>query len=293
MTIENLIAKAWALESRFHNVQAALLLKKLQGGQQTTLDYSAEREMQVPYFSAHNPSAGHRGNNGDYLSWDIQPAKSGHVAIIPIIGTMTRYGGLCSYGTESIANWVLEANVADYVSSIVLEINSPGGEVDGTELLGAIVKQSQKPVVAYVAGMAASAAYWVASQAKEIVMESETSSEVGSIGVLSMHIDASAAYEKDGYKVKIVRSEGSEDKALYNSVEPLTPELEATLKAELNVIRKQFIKTVKAGRPGIADDVFTGKMFNGKDAIARKMADRIGFLGDAVYRADLHARKAA
>lgn len=291
MTIENLIAKAWALETRFHNVQAALLLRKLESGQQITLDYSSEREMHQPYFSAPNPSAGHRGTNGDYRSWDIQTAKSGHVAIIPVIGTMTRYGGLCAYGTESYGNWILEANAADYVSSIVLEINSPGGEVDGTELLGAIVKQSQKPVVAYVAGMAASAAYWVASQAREIVMESETSSEVGSIGVLSMHIDASAAYEKEGYKVRIVRSEGSEDKALYNSVEPLTPALEATLKAELNVIRKQFIKTVKAGRPGIADDVFSGKMFNGKEALSRNMADRIGFLGDAVYRADLLARK--
>ena len=123
-------------------------------------------------------------------------------------------------------------------------------------------------------------------------MESETTSEVGSIGVLSMHVDASKFYEKEGYKINIIRSDGSEDKALYNSVEPLSAEVLAGVKSELNVIRGTFIKTVKSGRPGIADDVFSGKMYNGKEAIKKGLADSIGFLGDAVYRADLLARKA-
>jgi len=64
-------------------------------------------------------------------------------------------------------------------------------------------------------------------------------------------------------------------------------------KSSLNLIRDTFIDTVKSGRPGISEDVFTGKMYAGKDAIKRKMADRIGYLGDAIYRADLLARKSA
>lgn len=287
--IEQLISKTWALEPRFNEVQAALMLRKLsQGGSMADMKaaWDEQKEKHKPYMS-------HKDANGNYKPWDLAQAKGGGVAIIPMIGTMTRYGGMCSYGSEDFASWIIEANSLDYVSSIVLEMNGPGGEVDGTEMLGAVVRNSQKPVVAYVAGMAASAHYWIASQCREIIMESETTSEVGSIGVLSMHVDASKFYEKEGYKINIIRSDGSEDKALYNSVEPLTAELLSTVKGELNVVRDTFIKTVKSGRPGISDDVFSGKMYFGKEAIKKGLADSIGYLGDAVYRADLLARKAA
>jgi protease-4 len=288
--IESLISEKWAMHEQIHNTQAALILRRLSQGLSMP-DYSAERERFAPHFV--DAEAWHKDLNGSYKDWDIAASKSGNVAIIPIIGTMTRYGGLCSYGTEQIASWVMEANEASYVSAIVLEINSGGGQVDGTELLGAVVRQSKKPVVAYVTGMAASAAYWVASQAKEIIMESDVTSEVGSIGVLAMHVDASAFYEKEGYKIKILRSEGSQDKALFNGVESLTPEVEASVKSELTVIRERFVSTVQSGRPQISEDVFSGKMYTGKEAIKKGMADRIGFLGDAVYRADLLARKSA
>lgn len=300
--IDALINKSWALEARFHNVQASLMLKRLQGGTGTaglSDAFRAEREKHQPYFVI--PAAYQDDQEDNYAkphagvsrNFNTVPSKSGHVAVIPIIGTMTRYGGMCSYGSEDIASWIMEANAIDAVTAIVLEINSGGGEVDGTELLGAVVKQSKKPIVAYVTGMAASAAYWVASQCREIVMESPTTSDVGSIGVLAMHVDSSAFFEKEGHKVTIVRSEGSEDKALFNSVEPLDETILGTVKTELNLIRETFINTVKAGRPNISDTVFSGKMYPGKDAIKLGMADRVGYLGDAVYRADLLARKGA
>ncbi len=277
--IAKLIHKVWALEPTYHNRMAAIVLSG-------RMDWAAyQKDRKEPFFSSVSASWGYDSKVAKIRS------KSGLVAIIPIIGSMSRYGDYCSWGTEDIGAWVMEANADEQVSAIVLEINSPGGEVDGTEMLGEIVRQSAKPVVAYVAGMAASAAYWVASQASEIVMESETSSEVGSIGVLAMHIDAIGFFEKEGYKITIIRSEGSDHKALFNSVEPLTEEIIAETQASMTPIKNQFISTVKAGRPNIVGDVFSGKMFNGKDAIKNKMADRIGFLGDAVRRADLLARK--
>ncbi|MGL4630291.1 MAG: S49 family peptidase [Leadbetterella sp.] len=285
--IEQLISKTWALEPRFNEVQAALMLRKLSQGV-SMADMKAAWDEQK---AKHSPYMSHVGADGKWKPWKLSQAKGGGVAIIPMIGTMTRYGGMCSYGSEHFASWIIEANGLDYVNAIVLEMNGPGGMVDGTEMLADVVASSKKPIVAYVAGMAASAHYWVASQAREIVMESETTSEVGSIGVLSMHVDASKAYEKDGYKINIIRSDGSEDKALYNSVEPMTAEILSDVKAELNRIRGTFIAKVKAGRPGIAADVFSGKMYAGKDAIKKGLADRIGYLGDAVYRADLLARK--
>ena len=289
--IEQYLSSQWALEPRFHNVQASLLLRKMSMGvslSEMQAAWDAEREKHSPYLA--QPQAAHVDRNGQYHRWDKVDAKNGQVAIIPIIGSMTRYGGMCSYGAEDYASWIIEANQMPWISAIVLEINSPGGQVDGTQLLGEVVKQSKKPVVAYVAGMAASAAYWVASQADEIIMESRTTSDVGSIGVLAMHVDASAMYEKEGYKIKILRSEGSEDKALFNGVEPLSEDIESSVRKELSLIRNEFVKTVKAGRPQIADDVFSGKMYPGGLAIKKGMADGIGYLGAAVKRADEFAK---
>lgn len=279
--IANLISRTWALEEHFNNVMATQLLRtgsvtvRRNGGQLLRLTADEMKPM------AAAPGYNRLGR---------MTTQSGQVVVIPIMDTMSRYGDACSFGSEDVAAWIAEANADGSVSGIVLEINSPGGDVDGTEMLGHAVKNSKKPIVAWVAGMAASAAYWVASQASEIVAESEVSTRVGSIGVLAMHVDASAALEKEGYKVTIIRSDGSEDKALFNSVEPLGEDIVTNTKAELNQIRSQFIDIVKAGRPGIANDVFSGKMFSGKDAKKRKMVDRFGSLSDAVRRADLLAR---
>ena len=278
--IANLVHKAWALEPNYHNRIAALVLA---GKIDWQLHVIGRKE---PYFQ---PTASY----GYERNVTKARTKSGYVAIIPVIGSMSRYGDYCSWGTEDIASWVMEANDDEQVSAIVLEINSPGGEVDGTAMLAEVIRQSKKPIIAFVVGMAASAAYWIASQCKEIVMESKTSSDVGSIGVLATHIDASQAYQKEGYKITIIRSEGSDHKALFNSVEPLTDEIITDVRASMTPIKNEFISTVKEGRPSISEVVFTGKMFNGKDAIKLKMADKIGFLGDAVARADAYARQAA
>ncbi|WP_460635935.1 S49 family peptidase [Larkinella harenae] len=266
---------------------AKIILDRVAAGH-VPLAASAERvekERRDPYFVSVPGQASPRASWA-YESLHKPRAESGRIAVLPIIGTMSRYGDYCTYGTEDYANWIIEANDDPSVSAIVLELNSPGGQVDGTEYLGEVIRQSQKPVVAWVAGMAASAAYWIASQARMIILESATSSEVGSIGVLAMHIDASQAYEKAGYKVTIVRSEGSEDKALFNSVEPLSEGVLTETKEILKAIRDTFVETVKAGRPGISGDVFSGKMFIGRDALKRQMADKIGFLGDAIAEAD-------
>ena len=296
MLIESILSDRWALDATFHNRMAGVILRRIDAGQ---APFEVPQSRKAPFAALVGRDDRGKDNwGGDksaavpgYNNLSKATTKSGQVVVLPIIGVMSRYGGYCSWGAEDMANWILEANRDDNVSAIVLEINSPGGQVDGTELLGETVRQSQKPVVAYVAGYAASAAYWVASQCREIVMESATTSDVGSIGVLAVHVDASAAYEKEGYKVTILRSDGSEDKALFNGIEPLSDVVVNETKASLNLIRSTFVKIVKAGRPGISATVFSGKMYPGKEALTLGMADRIGYLGDAIRRADLLARK--
>jgi protease IV len=222
----------------------------------------------------------------------LTDAKAGMVAIVNIVGTMTRYGEACSYGTEQIESTLraLEQNVN--VSSIVLKHDTPGGEVNGIKPLAKTILsvRETKPVIGY-AIQADSGGYWTLSQCDEIIIEDNAQAEVGSIGVYSMHIDEQAKLANEGTKVTIIRAIGSEDKARQNPYEDIPAEVLAEKKANATAIRTEFIDMVKAGRPAISGDVFSGKTYKGKEAIKLGMVDRIGSLQDAVNRADFLARK--
>jgi protease-4 len=266
----------WALEPEMHNRLAEAVLKRLDSGKDFW-DINQKPLAAVRFTKT---------VNGKYGGMNL----NGNVQVLEINGVMTRAGEMCSYGTEDISAWIDAANANSNIEAIILKINSGGGDVDGTIQLGQKVKNSRKLIMAFVASDAGSAAYWVASQCKEVNLES-SASYVGSIGVLAMHVDASQKLENDGYKVEIIRSDGSEDKALFNSVERISDEARASLKADMNATRADFISTVKAGRPKISEDVFSGKMYRGKEAIKKGMADRIMTLDEAASRALWLARK--
>lgn len=233
-------------------------------------------------------SDGEGGNDGPALL----DGKAGMVAIVNIIGTMTRYGEACSYGTEHIGNTLRALANNVNVSAIVLNHDTPGGEVNGVKVLAKTILEVRKtkPVVGY-AIQADSGGYWTISQCDEIFIEDNAQAEVGSIGVYSMHIDEQAKLANEGTKVTIIRADGSEDKARKNPYEDIPADVLAEKKANATAIRVEFIGMVKAGRPAISEDVFSGKTYKGKEAIKLGMVDRIGSLQDAVNRADFLARK--
>jgi protease-4 len=170
----------------------------------------------------------------------------------------------------------------------VLDIDSPGGQVDGTEELAQAVALSGKPVVAYIDGLGASAAYWIASQASSIFINSASTAYAGSLGVLCMNVYQGAFLEKQGYKVEILRSSRATDKARMNSVEEMTPEVRAAVQADLDQVGETFIGAVEKGRAGklsTKEDVFTGKVYRGSDAKKHGLVDYIGSLQDAVNHA--------
>lgn len=219
--------------------------------------------------------------NRSYLR-DFLQDGGGDVAVIPVDGTMSR-SGFCGYGNERIASILEAADGEPQVKAVVMKFNTPGGTVDSTDMLADAVRNFSKPIVAWT-NYCASAGYFVASQCDQIVIENSISSEMGSIGVLMVYVDQSAALEKMGLKVTIYRAKGSEDKARINGVEPLTAELEAEIQTDLNVALKSFHGYVRRGRAGklTSDEALTGKMYKKKQALSLGLADRMGSLGDAV-----------
>lgn len=223
-----------------------------------------------------------------------QPARSGMyriengAAIIPIIGTLTNRGGWIGANSGLVAYEALAAQVREAVDDpdvehIVLDIDSPGGTVAGSQLLAEQIHEARqkKPVVAVVNDMAASAAYLMASQADQIVIS--PTSMVGSIGVLYIHADFSGQLEKEGVGITIMTA--GAHKADGNPYEPLPDEVRADIQQQLDRDWELFIKAVHRGRPSlspVAIRAMEARVYTGEAAIEAGLADRIGRLEEVL-----------
>lgn len=124
---------------------------------------------------------------------DLDGEVIGQVQVITLHGTMFKEGQFC--GPSSAAAFsrdVRQAADNPEISSIVIDLYTPGGQVDGTvERAEAVAyARSKKHVTAFVNSGAYSGGYWVAVEADEIVMSDPTAG-TGSIGVVCSYIDKS------------------------------------------------------------------------------------------------------
>lgn len=213
-------------------------------------------------------------------------------AIIPVRGTLITDGafvgerwGVTSY--EGLRAELGRAIADSKVSRIVLAVNSPGGMVAGVEGAAAAISYARtiKRVSAMVEGMAASAAYWLASQADEIVLS--PLSEVGSIGVVSMHVDASKMFSDAGLSVSLIHA--GAHKVDGNPYEPLSASVRKDIQSDLDRLRLAFASAVARGRQGkfsaAAAIATEAKMFHAAEAVRLGMADRVGQIDDILSAA--------
>lgn len=215
------------------------------------------------------------------------------VAVIPIMGVITKWDTWCSYGAMTYARAIRQAADSPDVCAVVLDIDSGGGSVNAIPTLKEAISYARsagKPIISHV-DHCASLAYWMASQTDAIFCDNLLSSEVGSIGAYYQIVDDTGALEKDGYKVIPVYADESPDKNL-----PYRKAIEgddSLLKADLTYSVTHFHNDVKAGRPGIKTDapgVFTGAMFYPEQAQALGMIDGISTLANCIENAAIRAQ---
>jgi signal peptide peptidase SppA len=227
----------------------------------------------------------HRRDNGSVSSMRV----ANGVAILPIVGSLVNRGawigansGLVSY--EGIATQLREAQADPEVRAILLDIDSPGGEATGMFATANLVRavNEVKPVVAFVNDVAASAAYGIASAAREIVVS--PTSMVGSIGVVLTHLDRSGELEDRGVKPTLIHA--GAHKIDGNPFGPLSDEVRADLQAEVLKIYDQFVGLVAEGRAGrisaTAIRATEARTYLGADAIAQGLADRMASLDEVI-----------
>ena len=150
------------------------------------------------------------------------------------------------------------------VNKIILDIDSPGGTVSGVDAAAMAIRNSSKPTEAHVHNMAASAAFWLASQAGKIVAMTPTV-EVGSIGVVVEVTDRSEEDEKRGIKTHTITSTDAPDKRVDISTEGGRDKIQA----RLDEIHTVFVQRVSEGR-GVSGDKVNEDFGQGGVVIADK-----------------------
>lgn len=212
------------------------------------------------------------------------------VAIIDVEGILGKGMNLFMWFSGGTSTEFLSKDLADAledpsVHSIILRVDSPGGDVDGTQLFADAVAAAgeKKPVVAWVTGLGASAAYWIASQTSKIILADETT-WVGSIGVVAGHVDRSKMDEQRG--VKRTEITAGKYKRIASDTAPLSQEGRQTIQDQVDAIYAVFLQNVASGRGMTADqvheDMADGRLFMGQKAIDVGLADSIATLDEVI-----------
>ncbi len=221
----------------------------------------------------------------------IASDRTGTVSLIPIQGMISHRNSAFSYffggtSTEDLTQQIRQAANDPMVSAIVLDVDSPGGDVDGVDELAQEIFQARKlkPITAVSNSLCASAAYYLASQASEVVVS--PSSLTGSIGVYTMHEDDSEALADAGIKLTLIKF--GENKAEGNPYEPLSDPAREHLQEMVDTFGGQFEKAVARGRGVKQDDVHSrfgqGRVFDAQKAVKLGIADRVGTLDEVLAK---------
>jgi capsid assembly protease len=172
------------------------------------------------------------------------------IAVIPIHGILVHgeawWGGWGEISYQSIDRTITEAIADPEVRAIAMHINSPGGEVAGcfdlAEKIAAL--RRVKPIWAILDECAYSAAYALACAAEYIVVP--RTGGTGSIGVIAMRVDITGMLEKMGVKIHTLKF-GAYKTDTYPE-EPLTPEGEKRLQADVDTLGEMFVSLVAKNR---------------------------------------------
>lgn len=269
--LTEVLSMPWAITREYLGIIAEVLARRVAGRPLTDEEIEAR-------VAAGQERAATRGAG----------ARVGAIAVMPILGLLLpRAEAMHTSGAVSTQHLTAQFDqlVADEsIAAVVLDVDSPGGSVGGVAEFADRVHaaRASKPVLAIANPTMASAAYWIASAASELVVS--PSSLTGSIGVYSAHEDLSAMLEKEGVKITLIAA--GRNKTLGNPFEPLGEEGRAEIQKRVDVFEDLFVRAVARGR-GVAqrtvrESFGEGLVFGAEEAVKLGMADRVGTLAAAI-----------
>ncbi len=202
------------------------------------------------------------------------------IAVIPLEGTivgsdMTSLLSSTTLKSKTIVDFIHQANKDDTIRALLLVINSPGGTVVASKEIVQAVKDSEKPVVAYIREIGTSGAYWVASASDYIV--ADELSLTGSIGVVSTFLEFSQLMEDYGVTYEGLKTGKYKD--VGSPFRQMTDEERTLLLNKMQTIHNYFVADVAANRNLSEQQVASlanGIYYLGVEAVDLGLIDAVG-----------------
>ncbi|MGY3690832.1 signal peptide peptidase SppA [Bradyrhizobium sp. USDA 3240] len=217
----------------------------------------------------------------------LYPVVDG-TAIVAVHGSLLNrgswigaYSGITTY--EGLRRQFRQAGADDDVKSIILDVDSAGGQAAGAMELASVVRElrASKPIIAVVNDCAASAAFAIASAATKVLIS--PSGVAGSIGVVLVHLDHSARLDKAGVRPTLIHAGAR--KVDGNPYQALPDGVRTSLQAEVDRYYGMFVETVALNRPALSPAAVRATeaaTYIGQAAVDAGLADEIGDIEKAL-----------
>lgn len=235
-----------------------------------------------------------RQNHFSAQALDLTPPRTrnsrvyrrGAMAYVPVQGVIGKNMSLMEQmcGGYSIDQFALDTDevMGDAsVKNVLFDFDSPGGNVQGIPEAAKMVQalNGVKNTYAVTSGQAASAAYWLYSQAQNRYLTE--SSFVGSVGVLVVLMDRTEQLKAQGITPTIIKAGKFKGAGLPGN--PMTAEEIQMVQDQVDMIYKAMVKDIQSAHSGISNDSLQGQSFLGSQAIKAKLADGlVGSVGNLV-----------
>ncbi len=214
---------------------------------------------------------------------------SDKVAVIPLRGLIssTLPGAVGDSMVDDLRAALEQAREDDDVRAVVLEIDSPGGEVTASDVIyNAVVKtRAKKPVVVHMGSVAASGGYYIACGGKYLMANDTTIT--GSIGVIIQTLNYEQLFNKVGLASVVFKSGKFKD--MLSGARPITPEEREYVQGFVMGTYEKFLGIVAKERnlsaDSLRDTIADGRILSGRDARDNKLIDALGQLEDAFGKA--------
>ena len=211
-------------------------------------------------------------------------ASGRNLAIVPMHGPMMNRAGVFQRlfaghnSPQHFARLMRAASQNGNIEKILIDVDSPGGTVAGTTEAAeavdyAVRRKGAENVTAFANGQMASSAYWIASRAGQII--ADPTALVGSIGILTAHVDRTGAAEKAGVKVSYFRS--GQHKGASQPFEGGISEAEAAeVQRLVSKTHDEFVASVEDRRGALREEAKAGKVYVGAEAQEVGLIDGVG-----------------
>ena len=265
--LEITTTKLWMMEPEHLNATRMMIQDNIAGRVVLSAEQTAKRTPYCIGMTAEGEAVRMAMPGSRVEHDDNEPEVQQFVAILPVCGPITRNGDACSYGSVDLRDAMIEASNEEECAGIILYINSPGGSaaaIPDYKYAIEYAHQQNKNVIAFVDGMCASAAMYLAALCDERYYMNDKD-EVGSIGVMAafwtIKDGEKNQYTNETYHELYAKESYDKNKWHRDAAEGNYDELQA----DLDNLAEEFMADVKAACPNAKDEHLHGKMFEAKN----------------------------